>query len=65
MRKVAAAVLFMMAGALLVLARLSLSEVWQPGPKDSPDSMFIEVAAWFAGLALIPLAGGIWALRAR
>jgi hypothetical protein len=62
MRKVAAAVCFLFAGALLVLAGLALSQVWDP-QAESADSVYVEVAAAFGLPALVFLAGGIWALR--
>jgi hypothetical protein len=62
MRKLVAAVLFMVAGALLLLAGLALSNVWEP-LADSSDSAYVETAAIWAALAVPALAGGIWTLR--
>ena len=62
MRKVTAAVLFILAGALLVVAGQAVVQVWDP-QAESADSVYIEVAAAFGLPALVFLAGGIWALR--
>jgi hypothetical protein len=63
-RKVVAAVLFALTGALLLLAWAALDNLWADY-QDSPDSTYIEVAAIELGLALVCAAGGVWALRSR
>jgi hypothetical protein len=62
LRKVAAAVLFALTGALLLLGYLALDNIWS-GDGDSPDSTYIELAAVEVALAVACAAGGAWALR--
>jgi len=64
MRKVGAALLFMVAGAFLLLAWGALDNLWADY-KDSPDSTYIEVAAILAvtGLGIAGL--GAFVLRGR
>ena len=62
MRKTAAAVLFAIAGALVLLSWLALSNLWA-GYQDSPDALYIEVAAIELGLAAAAVLGGILAIR--
>jgi hypothetical protein len=64
MRKIGAALLFMMAGAFLLLAWFALENLWAEY-QDSPDALYLSVAAieivgalGFAGL-------GGWMLRGR
>ncbi len=64
MRKVGAALLFMVAGALLLIASSSLSELWAEY-KDGPDSTYIEAFAITAGIALGCVGLGGWLLRGR
>jgi hypothetical protein len=62
MRKVVAAVLFALTGACLLLTGLVLSNLFDDY-KDSPDSMFIQAAAIPFTIAVLCLAGGVFALR--
>ena len=64
MRKVLAAVLFAVAGALILLSYTALENLWADY-QDSPDSTYIEVAAIELGLAAVAIAGGVVALRGR
>lgn len=64
MRRVLAAVLFALAGALILLAFLALENLWADY-QDSPDSTYIEVAALELGLAALAGGGGFLALRRR
>lgn len=64
MRKVLAAVLFAVAGALILLSYAALENLWADY-QDSPDSTYIEVAAIELGLAAVAIAGGVVALRGR
>lgn len=64
MRKLAAAVLFAIAGALMLLAVMSLTNVWQQY-QDSPDSTYIEVAALWLLLGLASMGAGFCALHDR
>jgi hypothetical protein len=64
MRKVGAALLFMVAGALLVLAWTSLDNLWADY-QDSPDSLYLESAALWAVAALVFALLGVWVLRGR
>jgi hypothetical protein len=62
MRKVGAALLFMAAGACLLLAFFALDTLWDEY-KDSADSIYIETAALFAAIGLG--FGGLGALLLR
>jgi hypothetical protein len=64
MRKVLAAVLFVLAGAGLTLGATALSHLFDDY-KDSPDSMFIETAAVPLAFALLCMAAGVHSLRGR
>ena len=64
MRKVGAALLFMVAGAFVVFAWLALDNLWADY-KDSPDSLYIELAAIWAAIALAFAGLGTWVLRGR
>jgi hypothetical protein len=64
MRKIGAAVLFIGAGALLLLSWSALDNLWADY-KDSPDSLYIEVAAIWAAIALAFAGVGGWMLRGR
>ncbi len=64
MRKVVAALLFIVAGALVLLAAITLSNLWG-SYQDSPDSLYIGAAAIEgAGVVAACLAGGLL-LRGR
>lgn len=60
--KVLTAFMFALAGALTLLAGLTLSTIWDD-TADSPDSTYIETGALWLGLALIALLAGVVALR--
>ena len=60
--KVLAAVLFTLTGACLLLAASVASTVFD-NYKDSEDSYYLGVATVPFIVALVCLAGGIWALR--
>lgn len=64
MRKVVAALLFMVAGALVLLAWMALDNLWA-AYQDSPDAMYISVAAIEAGFAACCAGLGAWILRGR
>lgn len=64
MRKVLAALLFAVAGALILLSYGALENLWAEY-QDSPDSTYIEVAAIELALAAVAIAGGFLALRHR
>lgn len=64
MRKLLAAILFVVAGALLLSSWFALDNLWADY-QDSPDSTYIEVAAIEIGLALAAALGGALALRNR
>ncbi len=64
MRKVLAAVLFAVAGALILLSWLALDNLWAEY-RDSPDSTYIEVAAIELSFAAAAIVGGFLALRHR
>ena len=64
MRKIGAALLFMVAGAFLLLAGFALENLWEKY-QDSPDSTYIEVAAIEAAFALGFAGVGAWMLRGR
>jgi hypothetical protein len=62
MRKVVAAVLFMVTGACLFLAGLTFSQQFG-SYQDSPDSFYVRMAAYPLVIGLLCLAAGVWALR--
>jgi hypothetical protein len=62
MRKLLAAVLFVITGACLLLAGTVASTVFDDY-KDSEDSYYLGMAAVPLLIGLICLAGGVWALR--
>jgi hypothetical protein len=64
MRKVGAALLFMLAGAFLLLAFAALEGLWAEY-QDSPDSTYIELATIWAVIALGFAGLGGWLLRGR
>ena len=64
MRKIGAALLFMVAGFFLVFAWTSLENLWAKY-QDSPDSLYIESAAIWAAIALAFAGLGGWVLRGR
>ena len=64
MRKVIAAFLFMVAGALLLLVWYALDNLWADY-QDSPDSFYISAAAIEAATAVAFAALGAWMLRGR
>ena len=62
--KVLAAVLFAVAGALVLLSFFALENLWADY-QDSPDSTYIEVAAIELALATAAAVAGALALRNR
>jgi hypothetical protein len=62
MRKALAALLFTLTGACLLLAGSVASTVFDDY-EDSEDSYYLGMAAVPFIVALVCLAGGIWALR--
>lgn len=64
MRTFLAAVLFAIAGALILLAFSALSRLWADY-QDSPDSTYIEVAAIELALAAAAVLGGTLVIRRR
>jgi hypothetical protein len=64
MRKVGAALLFMVAGALLMLAWFALENLWSEYA-DSPDSLYLSVAAIEVAIAVGFAGLGGWILRGR
>ena len=64
MRKAGAAILFMLAGAGMLLALAAISNIWA-GYKDSTDSVYIQAAAWPFAFGLLCAVGGFLALRQR
>jgi hypothetical protein len=64
MRKVGAALLFMLAGAFVLLAWVALDNLWADY-QDSPDSTYITVAAIELAIASGFAGLGAWILRGR
>jgi multisubunit Na+/H+ antiporter MnhG subunit len=64
MQKAFSALLFVLAGACIALAVLALSNLFDDY-KDSPDSTYIETAAFPLVLAALLLVAGILMLRKR
>ena len=64
MRKIAAALLFMVAGAFVLLAWMALDNLWA-AYQDRPDAMYISVAAIEVVLAACLAGLGGWMLRSR
>ncbi len=62
MRKLAAAVMFAVTGAMITLTGLSFANLGDRH-QDGPDSQFILVAAGGLPIALLSAALGAWALR--
>ena len=62
MRKVVAAALFALTGACLSLSGIVLSHLFDDY-KDSPDSMFIEMAAIPFAIGVVCLGAGVLAIR--
>jgi hypothetical protein len=62
MRKIVAATLFALAVGLIVLSYGALRWLWAENP-DSPDSVYIKVAAVEWGIAALLVAIGFWILR--
>jgi hypothetical protein len=62
MRKVLAAILFAIAGALVLLAFAALENLWAEY-QDSPDSTYIELAAIELALAAGATIGGAFETR--
>ena len=56
--------LFVLTGACLTLGGLALAKLFDDY-KDSPDSYYIESAAFPLALAVLFLAGAVLALRGR
>lgn len=64
MRKVVAAVLFMVAGALVLLTVITLSNLWE-SYRDSPDWLYIGAAAIEFAVAACLAGLGAWTLHDR
>ena len=64
MRKALAALLFGIAGALVLLSYFALENLWADY-QDSPDSFYITVAGIEIAIAAAAAAGGFWTLRRR
>jgi uncharacterized membrane protein YidH (DUF202 family) len=62
MRKVLAAVFFIVTGACLLLAAVTFSQVFDDY-KDSEDAFYLEMAAYPFVIGLLCLVAGVWAIR--
>ncbi|HXF00621.1 MAG TPA: hypothetical protein VN458_09780 [Solirubrobacterales bacterium] len=64
MRKVVAAGLFMIAGAVVLLTVMTFANLWD-SYQDSPDSLYITAGAIEAAVAASLVGLGAWLLRGR